>query len=133
MARQGYPSDKQDQFVVRFPDGMRDRIKAAADANSRSMNAEVVARLEKTFNEDDQTPRDNFAVGIGSASMFIDLLSLGATGPEKAILESARDILISNRLSKLIDMMQTAIKSDPSLIQKRLDENLARTEIPPKD
>lgn len=34
-----------DQFLVRLPDGMRDRIKAAADAAGRSMNAEVLATL----------------------------------------------------------------------------------------
>ena len=38
-----------DQFPLRLPDGMRDRIKAAAEASNRSMNAEIVARLEKTF------------------------------------------------------------------------------------
>ncbi|PTQ72733.1 Arc family DNA-binding protein [Celeribacter persicus] len=38
-----------DQFVVRLPDGMRDRIKAAAETNNRSMNAEIVATLEKEY------------------------------------------------------------------------------------
>lgn len=40
-----------DQFVVRLPDGMRDRIKAAADKNGRSMNAEIVATLDIHFPE----------------------------------------------------------------------------------
>ncbi len=44
-----YPSRKMEQFVVRLPDGMRKRIKAAADANSRSMNAEIVATLEEKY------------------------------------------------------------------------------------
>lgn len=39
-------SRKLDQYIVRFPDGMRDRLKANAEANNRSMNAEIVARLE---------------------------------------------------------------------------------------
>ena len=43
------PSQTQDKFIVRLPDGMRDRIKAAADANSRSMNAEIVATLEEKY------------------------------------------------------------------------------------
>ena len=38
-----------DKVIVRLPDGMRDRIKVAAEANNRSMNAEVVATLEKTY------------------------------------------------------------------------------------
>lgn len=40
---------KSDGFMLRFPDGMRDRIKAAADTAERSMNAEIVARLEESF------------------------------------------------------------------------------------
>lgn len=46
---QDSPSRKMDQFIVRLPDGMRDRIKAAAEANNRSMNAEVVATLEEAY------------------------------------------------------------------------------------
>lgn len=38
-----------DQFKVRFPDGLRDTLKAAAVANKRSVNAEVIARLEASF------------------------------------------------------------------------------------
>lgn len=44
------PSRTAPQFVVRFPDeSMRDRIAEAAKANNRSMNAEIVARLEQSF------------------------------------------------------------------------------------
>lgn len=43
--REPYPSEKQDRFIVRLPDGMRDRIKAAASHNGRSMNAEIVHAL----------------------------------------------------------------------------------------
>lgn len=39
----------QDKFVVRLPDGMRDRIKLAASKNNRSMNAEIVATLEEKY------------------------------------------------------------------------------------
>lgn len=38
-----------DQFPVRMPPGMRDRIKAAAAANHRSMNSEIVSILERVF------------------------------------------------------------------------------------
>lgn len=40
-----------DKFIIRLPDGMRDRIKVAAAQNNRSMNAEVVAALEEKFPE----------------------------------------------------------------------------------
>lgn len=42
-----------DKYIVRLPDGMRDRIAEAAKQNNRSMNAEVVARLQASF---DATP-----------------------------------------------------------------------------
>lgn len=38
-----------DKFMLRLPDGMRDRIKVVAEANGRSMNAEIVAALEEVF------------------------------------------------------------------------------------
>lgn len=41
-----------DKYVVRLPEGMRDRIAALAKSNNRSMNAEIVARLQRTFSED---------------------------------------------------------------------------------
>jgi hypothetical protein len=40
---------EHEKFVVRLPDGMRDRIAASAKENSRSMNAEIVTRLELSF------------------------------------------------------------------------------------
>lgn len=41
-----YPSQQQDRFIVRLPDGMRDSLREAAEHNKRSMNAEIVARLQ---------------------------------------------------------------------------------------
>ncbi|MFJ3119583.1 Arc family DNA-binding protein [Pseudomonas protegens] len=38
----------EEKFVVRLPDGMRDRIALQARDNARSMNSEIVHRLETT-------------------------------------------------------------------------------------
>lgn len=38
-----------DQFPLRLPDGMRDAIKAAADISGRSMNVEIINRLETSL------------------------------------------------------------------------------------
>ncbi len=40
-----------DQFVVRMPPGMREKIAEAAENNGRSMNAEIISRLEQSFEE----------------------------------------------------------------------------------
>lgn len=45
MAR--VPSRGTDQFVLRFPEGMREGLKEAAEKNGRSMNAEILTRLEE--------------------------------------------------------------------------------------
>lgn len=42
-----------EKFVVRLPDGMRNRITDAAFASHRSMNAEIVSRLIRSFEADD--------------------------------------------------------------------------------
>lgn len=36
----------QDKFIARLPDGLRERLKTAANRNKRSMNAELVHALE---------------------------------------------------------------------------------------
>lgn len=38
-----------DKFMLRLPDGMRDQIKRVADANGRSMNAEMIIRLQASL------------------------------------------------------------------------------------
>lgn len=38
-----------DKFVLRLPDGMRDRIKLAAEVSGRSMNQEIIQALEEKF------------------------------------------------------------------------------------
>jgi hypothetical protein len=40
------------QMKLRLPHALRDEIDAAAKANNRSMNAEIVARLTRTFATD---------------------------------------------------------------------------------
>ena len=50
--REPYPSETQDRFMVRLPDGMRDEIKTAAQATKRTMNGEIIARLDASLQAD---------------------------------------------------------------------------------
>ncbi len=47
------PSQSQDKFIVRLPDGMRERLKAVAERNRRSMNQEAVAALAFHLDEEE--------------------------------------------------------------------------------
>jgi hypothetical protein len=42
-----------DKFVLRMPDGMRSRIEILAGERHRSMNAEMIIRLERSFIDTD--------------------------------------------------------------------------------
>ncbi len=42
-------SHDQNKYVVRFPEGLRDRIKEQAERNCRSMNAEIVFHLQNAI------------------------------------------------------------------------------------
>jgi hypothetical protein len=46
------PSRGSDQFNLRFPEGMRDELKKLAAENGRSLNAEIIQRLEQTMTTD---------------------------------------------------------------------------------
>ena len=48
-ALQNYTSRTADKFVVRLPEGMRDRIAEVAKQHHRSMNSEIIARLEHSL------------------------------------------------------------------------------------
>ncbi|MBN9334909.1 Arc family DNA-binding protein [Devosia sp.] len=38
-----------EKYIVRFPDGMRDRLRQQAKANRRSMNSEIVHHLDRAL------------------------------------------------------------------------------------
>lgn len=42
-------SHTKDKFVIRLPDGLRPSINAQAKANYRSMNNEIIHRLERSL------------------------------------------------------------------------------------
>src|SRR3984957_13943760 len=72
-----FPSSGLDKFVLRLPDGMRDKIGVAARTNKRTMNAEIVQRLDASFsstNEPLQVVNENTA----AADMILELKSFRA-------------------------------------------------------
>lgn len=71
MSKSLPPSRTAPQFVVRFPDEeMRDRIAEAAKINNRSMNAEIVQRLQHSFTPWAERPwEERMVVDIDRASL----------------------------------------------------------------
>lgn len=55
----------EDKYIVRFPEGMRDQLKAEAKRNNRTLNSEILARLEASLREtlkSDHDPELNSAI-----------------------------------------------------------------------
>lgn len=69
-----YATQPDDKYVIRFPDGMRDELKAAAKANGRSLNAEIIHLIQQgqTATTDQITPRDLFAANALNALICAD-------------------------------------------------------------
>ena len=42
-----------DQFMLRMPDGMRELVRERAEANRRSMNAEIIFQIERAYLTDE--------------------------------------------------------------------------------
>ena len=79
-----FPSQTQDKFTVRFPDGMRDAVAERAKSNGRSMNSEIVQIIEDALSG---AP----AVAIGSHKELVDRYScLLYTSPSPRDTERSR-------------------------------------------
>lgn len=105
MSQKLPPSRTAPQFVVRFPDEtMRDRIREVAERNNRSMNAEIIARLEASFD-----PSQGSAGFLGDS--IHDILGRSTRGVESALEleESLRNAAHISESLKNIDF--TAIES----------------------
>lgn len=86
------PSRGQNQFVVRFPDGMRERIAAAAAKAGRSMNSEIIHRLESSFTPVNEAFTPEKRLGTTSKLFGEALRILGAMDADivERILQMAR-------------------------------------------
>ncbi|WP_417816607.1 Arc family DNA-binding protein [Tritonibacter scottomollicae] len=78
------------QYLLRLPSGMRDRIKAAAAGNNRSMNAEIVATLEEKY------PSPQKDLELSTLASWLDYVETG--GPDEEFDD--RLFEINDRLGK---------------------------------
>lgn len=85
-----FPSDRADKFVVRFPDGMRDQIAEAAKANGRSMNAEIIHRLQVSLASESLVIDDDAQVTADDAATALALMVLDKFGNSKDRAQAAK-------------------------------------------
>lgn len=74
-----YTSRTADKFVVRLPDGMRERVAEVARKNHRSMNSEIIARLDESMSAGEvNTNIDPNSVTIHERRLLESFRKLGA-------------------------------------------------------
>lgn len=77
-----YSSRTADKFVVRLPDGMRERIADVARNHHRSMNSEIISRLERSLFQED-TLNSNPQQQLDSSELSL---------PERELLQRFRQL-----------------------------------------
>lgn len=95
-----------DQFVVRLPDGMREKISADAKANGRSMNAEIVARISNSAPE--KTLRDEVAM----AALPTLLTEIYANSRSKNVRYDSVYVIAASAAYEMSDAMLAARGGD---------------------
>ena len=103
------PSQSQDKFIVRLPDGMRDRIKATADANKRSMNAEIVATLEEKY----PAPKDRLPPDMRRVMEFLVLVEMAKNSAERKIY--LRNVNGAMSKEPALSGFRIAVTEDPEM------------------
>ncbi len=134
------PSRTADQFVVRLPAGMRDTISEAAKASNRSMNAEIVARLQ---GEAQTTPalieaiaRLNLSLAereydLQLAETTIEQMADALRLAYRTIKNSPIEHLAMDCLDEIEDLVtiRADTRSHPDLQRKRAEEKFSKLRL----
>lgn len=113
------PSKQLDQFVVRLPPGLRDRIKASAERRGHSMNAVIVNILENRF--------PVFDPWMTILDAVTDIHALVAHGPdETANFTKENHAALVRMKAELMEMLKTVkVSENLDAIDRQIVQRLA--------
>lgn len=123
MNTQRTSSRTADKFVVRLPDGMRERIAEVAHGHHRSMNSEIIARLTRSL-EGEGADGNVFAVYLPD-SVRAEIEPLAQDNDRSVIGE------VLYRLKRLITTDELADEQGRmiGILQRRIEELEAQLQI----
>lgn len=118
-----YPSDVADKVLVRMPDGMRDRLKALGKANKRTLNAEIIARLESSM-----SPLPQAQAGLGPQFQMVNSGMQLADMAAKLVLIERPEVKSADSFELLLKTLDATLKigqvapgADPTEAHGELD------------
>lgn len=115
-----------DQYTVRFPEGLRDKLKEAAAANGRSMNSEIIERLSLSL-ESDYRNKNTSTSNFISKSYNMNIEDSDSMG--KLLNEIMNHL---KPLSEIEELFDNYNKSIQQYYEKRLSKQRA-AKTHPKD
>lgn len=115
MAKAGRGSE---QAMIRLPDGMRDQIRDAAERNGRSMNAEIVERLSRSFSGDFVAEGDLSEI----RAQFLEMTAHVKGLAEQLNSAADRERELQERLVSVLGALAESSSANERLI-RRLEEN----------
>ncbi|WP_230057969.1 Arc family DNA-binding protein [Agrobacterium fabrum] len=130
----------QDKYIVRMPDGMREELKNAATESGRSLNAEIVHRLQSLLpNGDDTKIVVDLEKNLGK--QLLATAALHGTKPEKLLagivedhfrgksdnysytIEDPDDVILNHEnLIRELDRLAVELESDFLLYTQKLTQ-----------
>lgn len=91
-------------YSLRMPQELRDRLESVAKANHRSLNAEILARLESTLAEQNRALDTDLAEFAEEMFAAADAEATAAQAPELARRMSA----VEHQLQQIIGLLKKA-------------------------
>lgn len=131
------PVQPEDKYTVRFPDGMRDRLKAEAEANNRSLNAEIIARLESSFSPQNEalmqatlvaeSLRENLTARIQNYESLTQRLErreqrLRQREEAARDIEARAEVLAEEKLAELRELLEAKYAERMKMVEMKWQE-----------
>lgn len=114
----------EDKYIVRFPEGMRDQLKAEAKRNNRTLNAEIVARLEGSLNPqaEQNTAQEDLQSAL-KAQVMVSNAGLQLTSAAVRLLAlELPDAINAKAFSIIKETLAAGIKAVPADADPLTDE-----------
>lgn len=90
-------ANKHPDFRVRIPEDLKEKIRVSANEQNRSMGADIVARVEQTFKQEDNSL-------VPSASNALIITAMYQTLREEGYTHEKAEQVITDSVKKLLDM-----------------------------
>lgn len=123
MARQSSP------YPLRMPEEMKEILQAEADKNNRSLNAEILVRLQSTIPEDVGIPKSSFPRPSGSRT-FVQKQNLKLS--DKNIKPEKNDAQLKGLLARMMEILDAVDQDEAREIVEENEAYESRAELDKK-